>query len=110
MIVIAMQLVIIRYLNKIHHGITNLFVYVWGLGQGILLSVAFNVFAIPTPEEILGLTLGGICLAFALATLVLALQREEAGVVALIRTSEVFIFLKLRTSEVILSICGYLFT
>ena len=93
MLVISINLIITRYVNQIHHGITNLFVYLWGIIQGVILALAFGVFVIPEVQDILGLMLSGLCLSLGMAFIVLALQEEEAGIVALIRTSElIFVF------------------
>ncbi|OXA63751.1 solute carrier family 35 member G1 [Folsomia candida] len=93
MVIIAIHLVVIRYLSEVHHGVGNLIVMVWGLVQGVILSWAFGHLEIPPFDDILGLSISGLCLGLAMTFLVLALQNEEAGVVALVRTSEViFVF------------------
>jgi len=93
MLLIAFQLIIIRTL-KVHHGVANAFAIVWTLVQGFILSVCFGYWEVAETNEILGLSLVGLSLGTGLTCLVLALQVEEAGVVALIRTSEViFVFL-----------------
>jgi len=63
------------------------------MAQAGILAVIFGKFEVPPLEETLVLCSSGVALSFAMAFLVLALQNEEAGVVALIRTSEVlFVF------------------
>jgi len=93
MLLIAMQLIIIRTL-KVHHGVANAFAMLWTLVQGFILSITFGYWEVAETNEIIGLSVVGLSLGIGLTCLVLALQVEEAGVVALIRTSEViFVFL-----------------
>jgi len=93
MITVALQLIIIRSLGQVHHGIANLFAVVWSAIQGFILCWIVDALELPPLGDIIGLSLAGVCFGFALTFLVLALQLEEAGVVALVRTSEVvFIF------------------
>lgn len=72
-----------------HHGVSNLVVMLYGLVQGILLSWASGLLEVPPMDDIIGLSISGLFLGLAMTFLVLALQNEEAGVVALIRTVNV---------------------
>ena len=93
MIIIALQLVIIRSMGGVYHGVSNLIAMLWGGTQGVILSWFWGELKLPANEDIIGMSLAGLCLGSALTFLVLALQNEEAGVVALVRTSEViFVF------------------
>jgi drug/metabolite transporter (DMT)-like permease len=93
MLLVSTNITIIRSVSNVHHSITNLVAYVWGMLQALILSLAFGYFKLPTLEEAIVFSSSGVGLSLAMACLVLALQNEKAGVVALIRTSEVlFVF------------------
>jgi drug/metabolite transporter (DMT)-like permease len=83
-------IITLRYLQNVHHGVLNTFLYTWAFGQSLVLSLAFGKFSLPeSPGDAFALVSVGVLMAGGNTFLVLALQVEEAGVVALIRTSEV---------------------
>jgi len=83
-------IITLRYLQNVHHGVLNTFLYTWAFGQSIILAFAFGEFQVPSDSmDIFAMASVGALMTGGNTFLVLALQVEEAGVVALIRTSEV---------------------
>jgi len=90
MLVVTIILLSVRFLQNVHHGFLNFFLYTWGTGQSLVLAYAFGVIELPQSSYDAGIfCVLGTLLVLGNTFLVLALQVEEAGVVALIRTSEV---------------------
>ncbi|CAL8099512.1 unnamed protein product [Orchesella dallaii] len=95
MILLTIHYVAIRYIRTLHHALVNLFFALWGLIECLVVAYAIGVLEVPKDMREVGLIILTAFLAFFAQTCVtLALKYEQAGPVALVRTSEVvFAFL-----------------
>ncbi|CAL8085232.1 unnamed protein product [Orchesella dallaii] len=90
MILATIIILSLRFLQNVHHGMINAFLYSWAFLSSLPFAIAFGKMDLPENGwDIVGVVGVGVLWLFANMFLVLALQVEEAGVVALIRTSEV---------------------
>ncbi len=95
MLTATMVFVIIRYLKDVHVSLMTLFLGCWGTAQSIICSVVIGEFKLPQSLEhwLLAGALAGITL-LGQVTMTLALQCEQAGSVAVVRTCDcLFAFL-----------------
>lgn len=90
MILATVIILCLRFLQNVHHGVLNTFLYLWAFLSTLPFAIAFGYAGIPDSTwDLVGCLGVGALWALGNTFLVLALQVEEAGVVALIRTSEV---------------------
>lgn len=90
MVLATIIILCLRFLQNVHHGVLNTFLYTWAFVSTFPVAAAMGSLEIPdNPWDIVGMLGVGVLWALGNTFLVLALQHEEAGVVALIRTSEV---------------------
>jgi len=96
MMSIAISIVLMRYLQNVHHSLINLILGWWGSLQTITLAVIAGVLTVPQGMDIISdnggfllMTASGLLFFFGQTSLAVALQLEEAGPVSLVRTSEV---------------------
>ncbi|XP_021953469.1 solute carrier family 35 member G1 [Folsomia candida] len=94
MIMITVVIVVVRWLQIVHHAMLNFTLYVWASVESIVLAVVFNTLEEFTTNQTSWEDIGimstiGVAWAVGNLFLVLGLQVEEAGIVGLIKTSEV---------------------
>ncbi|ODM95118.1 Solute carrier family 35 member G1 [Orchesella cincta] len=90
MILATIIILSLRFLQNVHHGVLNTFLYSWAFVSSIPFAIGFGKLEVPDNGwDIVGMLGVGVLWSLGNTFLVLALQAEEAGVVALIRTSEV---------------------
>lgn len=90
MVLATIIILCIRFLQNVHHGVLNTFLYTWAFVSTLPFAIAFGKLEIPDSGwDLVGMLGVGCLWSLGNTFLVLALQVEEAGVVALIRTSEV---------------------
>ncbi|CAL8085235.1 unnamed protein product [Orchesella dallaii] len=90
MILATVIILSLRFLQNVHHGVLNACLYSWAFLSSLPFAIAFGKMDLPENGwDIVGVVGVGVLWFLGNMFLVLALQVEEAGVVALIRTSEV---------------------
>jgi len=89
---ITTMIITVRYIKQAHFVVLNMFMYFWCFPQSLILAVSFGELHVPQDwSEAFPMIMTGVLLSLASTFLVLGLQKEEAGVVALVRTSDVVI-------------------
>jgi len=90
MVLLTIHYVALRYIRSVHHALVNLFFALWGLAECIVVACVMGVLEVPKDFREVGLIITTAFLAFFAQTCItLALKYEQAGPVALVRTSEV---------------------
>jgi len=90
MISITIMIISLKFLETVYHGLISLCLSLWGVTQCLVLSLILEVLQIPQETSEIFLIIATAVLYFVgQALLTLALQVEDAGPVALVRTCEV---------------------
>jgi drug/metabolite transporter (DMT)-like permease len=90
MLSIAISLVLMRYLQGVHHSLINLILCSWGSLQTIAMALIVGELKFPQGfSDACLMLITGLLVFIGQTFLAIALQLEEAGPVSLLRTSEV---------------------